>query len=157
MANFEITINAKPNTPYQHRINTFHKGENCSGFIFENTLSIGGTTPIIDNVILLAPHNLPTAGLTLTKMYVKNYTSTDNNRLWYEYDGVKLDSNELEIDITGLNYDDIIPLFLLKGNQDPLDNTTHTINCEIALEDNSPQKYEYKTNQMTVYYSVCTS
>lgn len=157
MGTFTININEKVYTPYQSSINSLAKAENCSGFIFERTLSISGNNFIADNTILLSTHNMDTVGLTWKTMYIKDYISTDNNKLWIEYNGNKLDSNELIIDITGLNYDDIIPLLLFKGSQDPLNNTTQIITCNIALEDNTNQKYEYRSSQLTVYYGTCSS
>lgn len=156
MAAFTININTQVNTPYQSRVNSFAKGANCSGFVFEQTLSIATETPILDNVILLAPWMMGTAGLTLITMYVKDVVYSDSTKLWYEYNGIKLlPGVEQVIDITGLGYEAIVPLFKLKGAQPPTDTSTQTINCKIALKDNSPLKYEYRNNQMTVSYGTC--
>lgn len=156
MANFTININAQINTPYETRVNIFSKGNNCTGFIFENTAAIASEVALGFPIILLSPWMMSTAGLTLTTMYIKDLIYTDSNKLWYEYNGVKLlPSTEYVIDITGLGYEDIIPLFKLKGQQPPGDTTTQTINCKIALEDDSPLKYGYKNNTMIVYYDPC--
>lgn len=156
MGTITLNVNARVEAPYQTRINSLNKGANCMGFIFENTLSLATESPIVDNLILLAPWMMSTAGLTLKSLHIKDLVYTDSDSLWYEYNGVKLlPSTSYEIDITGLGYEDIVPLLKVKGQQIPNDTTTQTVNCRIALEDTDDIKYEYRQNTTIVYYTSC--
>lgn len=156
MGIFTLNINSQIIAPYQSAITSFSKGANCSGFVFENNLAIASETSIVNTVILLAPWLMSTAGLTLKNMYIRDIIYTDENSLWYEYNGVKLlPGTEYIINIVGLDYQDVVPLLKLKGLQIPNNSTTQTIDCKIALEDIGDIKYEYRNNKMIVYYAEC--
>lgn len=155
MATFTLNINAQVSTPYQTAHTSYAKGSNCSGFLNSYTVSIANTTGA-STVGLLAPWLLPSLGLTLTTLYIKDIVYTDSNKLWYEYNGTKLlPSTEYTIDITGLSYLDLVPLLSVVEAQPSLDDTTQVISCRAALEDNNPTKYGYKDNQVTIYYDPC--
>jgi hypothetical protein len=156
MATFTININAQVVAPYQAHGNSLSKGVNCSGFIFENTATIAEETPTFPSLRLLSPWMMSTAGLVLKTLHIREILYSDDTMLWYEYNGIKLDPIiDHAIDITGLDYQDIIPTFKIKGAQLPNDITTQTVSCKIALEDTDNIKYEYRNNTMTVYYSEC--
>lgn len=155
MANFNININAAIVAPYQTAYTSFSKGNNCSGFLNSYDTNIAGSSSS-NEIGLLAPWQLPTAGLTLAKMYIKNIQYTDSNSLWYEYNGTKLlPATEYEIDITGLVYTNVIPLLLIQEAQIPLSDTTQIISCDIALEDDTLTKYSYRNNKVSIFYDEC--